>query len=87
MAAIGFDYRRHASGLAWIILLGSLLGVLVSFGKFRDYRTVSAFFSMLVASGLAIEQIFRLTAFSRGPAGSVLGFLARPFVRKLLERG
>jgi hypothetical protein len=33
---------------------------------------------------LAIEQIYRIVSFRRGPAGSILGVLVRPFVRKFL---
>jgi hypothetical protein len=42
--------------------------------------------SLLAATVLAVEQIVRLIALQRGPTGSVLGFLVRPFVRDLLSR-
>lgn len=87
MEAIGFDYREHAYGLAWIILAGSAIGVIVSVNTLIEHGRLSAFVSMFAAGALALEQILRLLAFSRGPAGSVLGVVARPFVRKLLRRG
>lgn len=39
--------------------------------------------SIFVAGGVALEQILRLRTFPRGPAGSVLGAVVRPFVRGL----
>jgi hypothetical protein len=59
------------------ILVFSLIGVASSL--LRD--AVIAFF---VASALAGEQVYRLAVFRRRPAGSALGILVRPFVRKLL---
>jgi len=87
MEAAGYNYREHAYGLAWIILIVSLIGLIASFIALREHGRFSAAVSMLVAGLLAVEQIFRLTAFSRGPAGSILGVVFRPFVRKLLRRG
>lgn len=83
----GFDYRRHAYGLAWILLAGSTFGVVSSLVKVADSGSVSALISLLIAGALAIEQLIRLSAFKRGPAGSFLGVLVRPFMRSLLERG
>lgn len=83
----GFDYRKHAYGLSWIILAGSVLGAVSSFVKVADSRSFSALISLIVAGALAIEQVLRLIAFKRGPAGSFLGVLVRPFMRDLLERG
>lgn len=83
----GYDYRQHAFGLAWIILVGSAFGVVSSWVKVADSGSVSAFVSLIVAGALAIEQIARLNAFKHGPAGSFLGVVVRPFVRSFLERG
>lgn len=83
----GFDYRKHAFGLAWIILGGSAFGVVSSWVKVADSGSGSAFVSLLLAGALAIEQIARLAAFKRGPAGSFLAVVVRPFMRDLLERG
>lgn len=69
----GYDYRRESPKVAAIILIGSLIGVATS----RN-------FTVFVAGALAVEQIYRILSFRRGPAGSVLGFLVRPFVRKFL---
>ena len=72
-----YDYRRHSTNVALIVLTGALAGVASSLYNHNFVPT-------LVAGALAMEQIVRLVAFRRGPAGSVLRFLARPFVRRLL---
>jgi hypothetical protein len=73
----GYDYRRHSTSIAAIILVVALVGVASSL-----YR--NAHISLLVAAALAGEQIYRLAVMRRGPVGSVFGILVRPFVRKLL---
>jgi hypothetical protein len=73
----GYDYRKHSSNIALIILISAIAGVVSSL-------STHAILAGLVAAALAAEQIVRLLAFRRGPAPSVLGWLARPFVRKLL---
>lgn len=83
----GFDYRKHAFGLAWIIFVGSTFGVVSSLVKVADSGSISAGISLLVAGAMAVEQAVRLAAFKHGPAGSFLGVLVRPFMRSLLERG
>jgi hypothetical protein len=81
----GFDYRQHSAfALAWSILAVTLLGAVSSIMKLQDGRGASAFLSLIVAGGLALEQILRLFALQRGPAGSVLGVFVRPFMRKML---
>jgi hypothetical protein len=79
----GFNYRDHASGLAWIILVFSIFGVVSSWMQIQQGQPV-AVISLLAAAALAVEQIIRLNAFRRGPAGSMLAFAVRPFVRDLL---
>lgn len=71
-----YDYRRHSSQIAWIVLIFSLAGVYTSLRN-------GSIFSLLCAGAIAVEQLMRLAAFSRGPAGSVLGVLARPLMKKL----
>ena len=83
----GFDYRKHAFAIAWIILVCSTLGVVSSLVKVADSGSLSALISMLVAGALAIEQVMRLAAFKRGPAGSFLSVFVRPFMRSLLGPG
>lgn len=73
----GYDYRRHSRNIAAIILIFSILGVASSI-------STGAVLAGLLAAALATEQIVRFLAFTRGPAPSVLGWVARPFVRKLL---
>lgn len=82
---VGFNYREHAYGPTFMILVLSVVGVLTSYHHMQQGRA-SAVLSLLAAAALAIEQIVRLIALQRGPAGSVLGFLVRPFVRDLLRR-
>ena len=83
----GFDYRKHAYGLAWIILVGSTFGVVSSLVKVAEDGSFSAFTSLVLAGALAVEQVMRLSAFKRGPAGSFLAVIVRPFLRGFLERG
>lgn len=83
----GFDYRRHAFGLAWIILAGSAAGLVSSWVKVAEGRSVSAFLSLVLSGALTLEQVLRLATFKKGPAGSFLGIFVRPFMRRLLERG
>jgi hypothetical protein len=73
----GYDFRHQSSRMATIILVFALIGVASSI-----YR--GAVISFLVASALAAEQIYRLLLLRRQPVGSILGIVARPFVRKLL---
>lgn len=80
----GFEYRRHATGPAVVILVCALLGAVSSWVKVADSGSVSALLSLIVAGGLTIEQVVRLRALRRGPAGSVLGAVVRPFVRGYL---
>jgi hypothetical protein len=72
-----YDYRRDSSKVAMVILIFAVIGVVSS------YRT-GAWVAAGVAALIAIEQIARMIAFRQGPAGSVFGFVVRPFVRKLL---
>jgi hypothetical protein len=81
----GFDYRKHAFGLTWLILICSALGVASSIVKVMDSGSVVALSSLVVAGVLAIEQVLRLTTLRHRPAGSFLGVLVRPFMRDLLE--
>jgi hypothetical protein len=62
---------------AAVILVFATLGIATSIHN-------RAVISLLLAAILAGEQLYRLTVLGRRPAGSVLGILARPFVRKLL---
>lgn len=81
----GFDYRRSAYGVAWIILVCAALGAFTSYLELDQSGSVTSLLSMLIAGGVAVEQALRLHAFRRGPAGSVFGFAVRPLVRNLLR--
>ena len=83
----GFDYRRNSYVLAWIILVFAAMGSVSSLVKTLDSGSINAGVAFIVATVLAVEQIKRLAALQRGPAGSILGSLVRPFVRDLLENG
>jgi len=65
-----------------VLLLLACAGAISSFASLPRF---SALVSLVVAAGIGIEQVVRLSAFRRGPAGSILGALVRPFARKLLR--
>jgi hypothetical protein len=73
----GYDYKRQSRFIAAVILVFASLGIATSIHN-------RAVISLFVATILAGEQLYRLTVLGRRPVGSVLGILARPFVRKLL---
>lgn len=79
----GFDYRRHAFGLTWGILIVAILGVVTSYMKVSTAATFSAVLSMFCAAAVALEQILRLVTLQRRPAGSIFAVFVRPFVRAL----
>jgi hypothetical protein len=81
----GFDYRKHASGLTWLMLVCSLLGVVTSYVKVAAGAGASVLISMFLAAVVLLEQIVRLVQLRRGPASSMFGALVRPFVRDLLR--
>lgn len=83
----GFDYRRHAKGVAWTILICASLGIASSFARILTDRSFSAVISFAIAAIVVLEQASRLAVLRRGPAGSFLGVLVRPFLRGFLERG
>jgi hypothetical protein len=72
-----YDYRRESTLVAVAIFLIAAVGIISSFVR-------GAAIALIVAGALAAEQLIRLAAFRRGPAASVLRFLVRPLVRKLL---
>jgi len=80
----GFDYRKHAYGITWSILVCALLGVVSMLPKAS--HSLSALVSLICAGLVVLEQALRLLAFKRGPAGSVFGALVRPFARDLIGK-
>jgi len=82
----GFDHRRYAANVAWVILLCAALGAASMWVEIREGAGLSARLSLLCAALVALEQGIRLLRFSRGPAGSVFAVLVRPFARALLAR-
>jgi hypothetical protein len=82
----GFDYREHATFITWLILIGATIGAISSAVALSYRFRMTALLSLIVATILIVEQIVRLEAFRRGPAGSVLAFVVRPLARSLLGR-
>jgi len=81
----GFNYREHSAfSLTWTVLVISVIGIISSFVRVQKGYGFGAFLSLLTALALTVEQVFRLFALQRGPAGSILGFFVRPFMRKML---
>ncbi|HUF17367.1 MAG TPA: hypothetical protein VMS12_04900, partial [Thermoanaerobaculia bacterium] len=80
----GFDYKRHAFGVTWVILAFASLGALSSVATLIHDPRVTAGLSLLVASVLVIEQIQRLRRLPLGPAGSMMSPLIRLFVKRFL---
>ena len=76
-ARFGYDYRHQSSLIAMLVLFFAAIGVATSLHR-------GAVISLIVATVIAAEQIYRLTILRSRPAGSILGIAARPFVRKLL---
>lgn len=72
-----YDYRRDSAAVAITILCVAAVGIVSSYLR-------GAAIALIVAAALAVEQLVRLAALRRGPAASVLRFVVRPFVRKLL---
>lgn len=81
----GFDYRKHAYGLTWIMLVCSLLGVVTSYVKVSGGAGASVLISMFVAAIVLLEQLVRLVQLQRGPAPSMFAPVVRPFARDLLR--
>ncbi|HYI07713.1 MAG TPA: hypothetical protein VEK57_01470 [Thermoanaerobaculia bacterium] len=81
----GFNYREHAFWVAWVLMAFASLGAVSGFVSVAGSGDIGSLLSFLIAAGLALEQVLRLSALKRGPAGSILGAIARPFVRDLLR--
>jgi hypothetical protein len=73
----GYDYRRLSGKVAGFLLAVAILGVVSSL-------LMRAIVSGIIALALAVEQLVRLAALARAPQPSILGWLARPLLRKLL---
>ncbi len=72
-----YDYRKDAYTIAGAILAGGAIGILSSLHKPVP---------LAVAALIVVEQIVRMIAFSKGPMGSVFGFVVRPLVRDFTRR-
>lgn len=81
-----YDYREHATGVAMILLVFSVIGAVSLIVKLLAHRNPATFLALLVAVYFVVEQIHRLLTFPRRPAGSILGVVVRPFMRRFLEQ-
>lgn len=81
----GFDYRRHAFWVAWALLFCAAFGVISGVVNVADRGDFGSLLALIVAGAIALEQLLRLSALRRGPAGSFLAVFARMFVRDLLR--
>jgi hypothetical protein len=80
----GYDYTRHSSNVAAVLLLVAVLGIVTSWNTLRHEVRVTAILSLATAAAVALEQIWRLVALKTRPVGSFLGVLVRPFVKRLI---
>jgi hypothetical protein len=80
-----FDYRKHAYGIAVFLLVVATIGVGSSISTLRQSVRLSALASLVVAGAIGVEQLYRLASFRRHPTGSMLAFLVRPFMKRLLS--
>jgi hypothetical protein len=85
-ARYGYSYREHAYPIAWILLVCAFLGALAGLSTLTTGFRFSALLSTVVGAVITAEQVVRLLALRRGPAGSLLAFAVRPFARSLLSR-
>ncbi len=81
----GFNYRTHAFTVAWVLLGFAAAGVVTSIASLQYGPRFGAIVSLLAAILVGAEQATRLTSLQKGPAGSFLAVLVRPFTRKLLK--
>jgi hypothetical protein len=83
-ARFDFDYRRHAYGIAWVLLVIGVIGAGSAIATLRHGVRVTAILSLAAGAALAVEQLVRLIALGRGPAGSALAIFVRPLMKRLL---
>jgi hypothetical protein len=80
----GYDYRSQSFIVAFVLLVFALAGIVTSIVKLNHGPRISVVVSLVAAGFVALEQVVRLASLRRGPAGSVLAVVVRPFLRKLL---
>lgn len=79
-----YDHRRQGYAVAWGFLIFALLGIGTSIATLKHHgASLSALLSLGAALFIAIEQPLRMIEMRTRPAGSVIGHLVRPFVRRL----
>jgi len=72
-----YHYQKMSAKVAVTIFVFAGLGAITAA---KEGHIAGA----VVASAVAAEQVYRFTEFRLHPTGSILGFLTRPLVRKLL---
>lgn len=81
----GYDYRHLGPLLAGVTFFFSSIGAVTSLYSLHTHASVHALVSLLLAGYIAFEQIRRLIKMRTDPASSILGYLMRPFTRKVLS--
>jgi hypothetical protein len=84
LARYRYDHKGPAVVVAWIVLIGSIVGAVATFHTFLLTGRLGALISAMLAGYLAAEQVWRLSRFPHQPAGSLLGIVVRPFLRRYL---
>jgi hypothetical protein len=79
-----YDYTRHASNVAAVLLMLGVLGAFTSWNTLRGEVRLTAIASLLTAIVVAVEQVWRLVVLRTRPIGSILGVLVRPLVKPLI---
>ncbi|HXI14573.1 MAG TPA: hypothetical protein VNM92_18300 [Thermoanaerobaculia bacterium] len=83
----GFDPIRQGKITAAVILVCTGIAAVVTLVALANHGVrLSRLLSFVIVTGLAVEQIHRLTLLAAGqPASSILAPLVRPFLRKVLD--
>ncbi|HKO58590.1 MAG TPA: hypothetical protein VJ276_22175 [Thermoanaerobaculia bacterium] len=79
-----YDYTRHASNVAAVLLMLAILGSVTSWNTLHDEVRLTAVASFLTAIAVAVEQVCRLVILRQHPVGSILAVLVRPLVKRLI---
>jgi hypothetical protein len=81
----GYDYRKSAFIVAGAILACCAAGVVTALASMQYGARFGALLSLASAAIVGAEQVLRLSALRRGPAGSMLAVVVRPLTRILLR--
>ena len=81
----GYDYRRHAVGVAAVVLIFATAGLWTAYSRVESTGSPFAVISALLASYVVLEQLVRLHRLRARPAGSILGILVRLLAGRALR--